>query len=120
MLNDQVSGKTDIPGTAVPSGWGGLGGTTIHALSVGNVAKLVSLLETPTLATKIKVQAEAIGETGEGDGGEIVVIGVGGISSGSTLKHFMDVGAVAGEVGTALGVEGVGIFEKIFTEAGLQ
>ena len=60
------------------------------------------------------------GETGEGDAGEIVVIGVGGISSGSTLKHFMDVGAVAGEVGTALGVEGVEIFEKIFKEAGLQ
>ena len=118
VLNDQVE-KKDTPGMAVPPGWGGLGGTTIHALSVGNVAKLVSLLETPTLATKLKVEPEALGETGD-DTGAIVVIGVGGINNGSTLKHFLDVGAVAGEVGTALGVEGVDIFEKIVKEAGLQ
>jgi hypothetical protein len=37
-----------------------------------------------------------------------------------TLKHFLDVGAVAGEVGTALGVEGVGVFERIFKEGGFD
>ena len=53
-------------------------------------------------------------------GDDIVVFGVGGINNGITLKHFLDVGAVAGEVGTALGVEGVGIFERICKEAGLD
>jgi dihydroorotate dehydrogenase len=50
----------------------------------------------------------------------IVVIGVGGINSGQTFNHFMAVGAVAGEVATALGLEGVQVFERIFKEAGLD
>ena len=113
-----MQGKKETPGTALPGGWGGLGGTTIHALSVGNVAKLVSLLETPSLKTRFKVE-----ETGDNEREgreEIVVLGVGGINSGVTLKHFLDVGAVAGEVGTALGVEGVGAFERIYKEAGFD
>src|SRR5439155_21277061 len=42
----------DTSGFAIPSGTGALGGAIIHPLSVGNVSKLVSLLETPPLATK--------------------------------------------------------------------
>ena len=121
VFNDQVNDNSD-PGFALSTGTGGLGGTTIHPLSVGNVSKLVSLLETPSLATKYKL-AEAE-ERSMGDGNavrdDIVVFGVGGIHSGITLKHFLDVGAVAGEVGTALGVEGVEIFERICKEAGLD
>jgi dihydroorotate dehydrogenase (fumarate) len=120
VFNDQVDAEK-TPGFALPSGVGGLGGTTIHPLSVGNVSKLVSLLETPTLATRHKLsddEAKTAGDDGAAE--RIVVIGVGGINSGQTLKHFLAVGAVAGEVGTALGVEGVSVFERIHMEAGLD
>lgn len=120
VFNDQVD-LTAPPGYAVPSGWGGLGGVTIHPLSVGNVSKLVSLLETPTLATRHKLserEVKNMGETIVDD--RIVVIGVGGINSGQTFRHFFDVGAVAGSVGTALGVEGISIFERIYKEASLD
>jgi dihydroorotate dehydrogenase (fumarate) len=113
VFNDQTSSK-DVPGFAVPTGWGGLGGTTIHPLSVGNVAKLVSLLETPSLATRYTLSEMASKRDTDDDG--IVVIGVGGINSFATLNHFLDAGAVAGEIGTAVGVEGVKIFERIYSE----
>jgi dihydroorotate dehydrogenase (fumarate) len=114
VFNDQLkSGESED--MALPTGWGGLGGATIHPLSVGNVSKLVSLLESPTQSTKLKL---AIDKNGDKDTENIVVFGVGGISNGKTLKHFLKVGAVAGEVATALGVEGVGVFERICKEAG--
>jgi dihydroorotate dehydrogenase (fumarate) len=120
VFNDQVDPK-GAPGFALPSGYGGLGGSAIHPLSVGNVSKLVSLLETPTLATKHKL-VEMGSKTLNVDVPDeaIVVIGVGGINSGQTFNHFMAVGAVAGEVATALGLEGVQVFERIFKEAGLD
>lgn len=116
VFNDQVKSK-DSDDMALPTGWGGLGGVTIHPLSVGNVSKLVSLLESPTQATRLKL-AGADKSTEEGPE-KIVVFGVGGINSGKSFKHFLNVGAVAGEVGTALGVEGVGVFERICKEAGI-
>jgi dihydroorotate dehydrogenase (fumarate) len=120
VFNDQTT-KDDSPGFAVPSGFGGLGGTTIHSLSVGNVSRLVSLLETPTLATRQKLSdmaAKNIGEDVAEDG--IVVIGVGGVNSGITFQHFMNVGAVACEIATAFGIEGDSIFERICKEAELN
>lgn len=120
VFKDQVDADKP-PELALPSGLGGLGGAMIHPLSVGNVSKLVSLLETPTLATKHKLsdaEAKSMREDGFTEG--IAVIGVGGINSGQTLKHFLAVGAVAGEVGTALGAEGISVFEKIYKEAGLD
>ena len=123
VFHDDIE-DDDLFGFALPSGTGGLGGTTIHPLSVGNVSKLVSLLENPSLRTKYKLAAgDDVNGMGAGDcaGGQgIVVFGVGGINSGRTLKHFLAVGAVAGEVGTAFGVEGIGIFERICKEAGLE
>lgn len=116
VFHDEVE-DDGMFGFAVPTGTGGLGGATIHPLSVGNVSKLVSLLESPSMRTKHKLSAETAGET-ENEG--IVVFGVGGIHSGKTLKHFLAVGAVAGEVATAFGVEGIGIFERICNEAGLE
>lgn len=122
VFNDQIDSKEDTtPGFALTSGMGALGGMTIHPLSVGNVSKLVSMLETPSLSTKYKLEEIEGKSKGDGNAGEaIVVIGVGGINSGVTLRHFMAVGAVAGEVGTALGVEGVSVFEKICKDAGLE
>jgi dihydroorotate dehydrogenase (fumarate) len=119
VFNDQVD-PDSTPGLALPSGSGGLGGSTIHPLSVGNVSKLVGLLETPTLATRhklVEMGAKNVDHNATDDA--IVVIGVGGISSGQTYNHFMAVGAVAGEIGTALGVEGVQVFERICKEARL-
>jgi dihydroorotate dehydrogenase (fumarate) len=116
VFHDEVE-DDGMFGFAVPTGTGGLGGATIHPLSVGNVSKLVSLLESPSMRTKHKLSAETAGEA-ENEG--IVVFGVGGINSGKTLKHFLAAGAVAGEVATAFGVEGIGIFERICKEAGLE
>jgi dihydroorotate dehydrogenase (fumarate) len=118
VFNDQID-EGGVPGFAVPTGWGGLGGSTIHPLSVGNVSKLVALLETPSHVTKLKLSQEAVKSMNEQVNDGIVVLGVGGINSGKTFNHFMAVGAVAGEVGTALGVEGVKVFERIHKEAGL-
>lgn len=117
VFNDQVESRESAD-MALPTGWGGLGGATIHPLSVGNVSKLISLLESPTHATKYKLSGGADNAEDEKPGG-IVVFGVGGINSGKTLKHFLNVGAVVGEVGTALGVEGVQVFERICNEAGI-
>jgi len=86
---------------------------------VGNVSKLVALLETPSHVTKQKLSEDVIKSMDEELNDEIVVLGVGGINSGKTFNHFMAVGAVAGEVGTALGFEGVKVFERIHKEAGL-
>jgi dihydroorotate dehydrogenase (fumarate) len=115
VFNDQTSNDIE-PGFAVSPGFGGLGGATIHSLSVGNVSKLVSLLETPTLATKLKLSEMAAKNTDGDTGNGIVVIAVGGVNSGTTFKHFMNVGAVACEVATAFGVEGIQVFERISKE----
>ena len=95
----------------MPTAWGGLGGSTIHPLSVGNVSKLVSLLHSP--ARLKRPESEGIQDSKDG----IVVIGVGGINSGKTLQHFLSLGAVAGELCTGLGIEGISIFERICLEA---
>jgi len=44
---------------------------------------------------------------------QIEIIGVGGCQDFSSYERFMNVGAAAVAVGTALGREGVGVFEKI-------
>ena len=54
--------------------------------------------------------------TDDDTGNGIVVIGVGGVNSATTFKHFINVGAVACEVATAFGVEGVQVFERISKE----
>ncbi len=45
--------------------------------------------------------------------GDVAVIGVGGVADGAGYRRMRRVGAEAVAVGTALGSEGVGIFERI-------
>jgi len=80
------------------SGIGGLGGSALHPLALGNVATLRRMLDTHDVLRHIEI------------------IGVGGVSDADGYERMRSVGAAAVGVGTALGVEGVGVFEKIWRE----
>ncbi|KAK2590581.1 dihydroorotate dehydrogenase [Conoideocrella luteorostrata] len=82
---------------ALPSadGLGGLAGASLHALAVGNVATLRRLLD----------GREALRH--------VVVLGVGGVSDGLGYGRMRRAGAAAVGVATALGAQGVGVFERI-------
>ena len=77
------------------SGIGGLAGPSIHPISLGNVYSIRMMLdEHPQLR-------------------HIHIIGVGGVSDAAGFRRMKAVGASAVGVATALGAEGVKIFEKI-------
>ena len=78
------------------TGIGGLAGSALHPLALGNVATLRRMLN----AHK---ELEAID-----------IIGVGGVSDVAGYKRMEAAGASAVAIGTALGVEGTTIFEKIW------
>ena len=78
------------------TGIGGLAGSSLHPLALGNVATLRRML-----ATHKKLE-------------NIDIIGVGGVSDAAGYKRMKAVGASVVAVGTALGVEGTSIFEKIW------
>ena len=80
--------------SAAGTGVGGLAGESIHWLSLGNVDSL----------------RRGLDEAGLED---VVVIGVGGVGDRDGMDRMVAVGAGAVEVGTALGREGVSVFEKI-------
>jgi dihydroorotate dehydrogenase (fumarate) len=82
------------------TGIGGLAGVALHPLALGNVATLRKVLD----------QRE---ETKE-----VFIIGVGGVSDHGGFERMNKVGAAAVAVATALGREGVGVFEKILTGKG--
>ena len=89
--------------TAIPAinsstgtGIGGLAGSALHSLALGNVATLRRMLDAHKELKHIEI------------------IGVGGVSDAAGYKRMRGVGASAVAVGTALGVEGTGIFEKIW------
>ncbi|KAL9102048.1 MAG: hypothetical protein Q9163_002756 [Psora crenata] len=77
------------------SGIGGLAGSAIHPLALGNVATLRRMLD----------QHESLKR--------IEIIGVGGVSDRAGFERMKNVGASAVGVGTALGTGGVGVFERI-------
>ena len=89
--------------TAIPAinsssgtGIGGLAGSALHPLALGNVATLRRMLDAHKELKHIEI------------------IGVGGVSDAAGYKRMRGVGASAVGVGTALGVEGTSIFEKIW------
>jgi dihydroorotate dehydrogenase (fumarate) len=82
------------------TGIGGLAGAALHPLALGNVATLRKVLDRRK-ETK-----------------EVFIIGVGGVSDHGGFERMRKVGAGAVAVATALGREGVGVFEKILTEKG--
>lgn len=77
------------------SGLGGMAGTPIHALSLGNVYTLRKMLDQEP---KLK---------------QIQIIGVGGVNDAQGFARMKAVGAYAVGVATALGVKGIQVFEEI-------
>lgn len=67
----------------------------MHPLALGNVKTIRKLLD----------QHDELKH--------IDIIGVGGVQDFAGFERFMNIGAAAVAVGTALGKEGVGVFEKI-------
>jgi len=78
-------------------GIGGMAGDAIHPLALGNVKTLRKMLDACE----------------EEDVRKIKIIGVGGVSDAAGFGRMKNVGAIAVGVGTALGREGVAVFEKI-------
>lgn len=84
-------------GSANGTGIGGLAGDALHPIALGNVKTIRSLLHSSS----------------HPDVKSISIIGIGGVSDAAGYKRMMSVGATAVGVGTALGRDGVDIFEKI-------
>ncbi|KAE8446946.1 hypothetical protein EG329_011428 [Mollisiaceae sp. DMI_Dod_QoI] len=84
-------------GSANGTGIGGMAGDALHPLALGNVRTIRSMLDASP----------------HPDIQRIAIIGIGGVSDAAGFKRMRSVGAAAVGVGTALGREGVGIFEKI-------
>jgi len=82
---------------AVPTALGGSAGDTIHALSLGNVYTFTSLLRQP--------EYEALKD--------IVIIGVGGVTSKEAVARMRRAGADVVGSATLFGKEGVGAFETL-------
>ena len=77
------------------TGIGGLAGSALHPLALGNVSTIRRMLDAHELLQHIEI------------------IGVGGVSDAAGYERMRAVGAAAVGVGTALGVEGVAVFEMI-------
>ncbi|WYZ41654.1 hypothetical protein EsH8_V_000549 [Colletotrichum jinshuiense] len=90
------AGEDGALGPRLPgSGLGGMAGPPLHPLALGNVK---------TIAEMVAREPELL---------HIKVIGVGGVSDADGFRRMKSVGAYAIGVGTALGREGVEVFEKI-------
>lgn len=84
--------KNVLPG----NGLGGMAGTPLHPLSLGNVATIRRLLdEQPDML------------------GHIQIVGVGGVCDSGGYRRMRSVGAAVVGVGTGLGIKGVKVFEDI-------
>ncbi|EUC42925.1 hypothetical protein COCMIDRAFT_102290 [Bipolaris oryzae ATCC 44560] len=84
------------------TGIGGLAGTPLHPLALGNVYTIVQMLAQHEVLKGIQV------------------IGVGGVADTEGYRRMRGVGARAVGVGTALGRKGVGVFEEIIGTVGVQ
>lgn len=87
-------------GSVSGSGIGGMAGDALHPLALGNVKTLREMLD-----------ASPCEELHQ-----IAIIGVGGVKDGKGFERMRSVGAAAVGVGTALGRDGVAVFEKIHSE----
>ncbi|KAF2866721.1 hypothetical protein BDV95DRAFT_440691, partial [Massariosphaeria phaeospora] len=81
--------------SATNTGLGGLAGTPLHPLALGNVYTIKTLL----------LQHQQLAH--------IQIIGVGGVEDAAGYRRMRAVGAAAVGVGTALGRKGVGVFGEI-------
>ena len=81
--------------SASGAGIGGMAGSPLHPLALGNVKTIREMLDKHT---QLK---------------DIDIIGIGGVSDHAGFQRMKAVGASVVAVGTALGREGVDVFEKI-------
>ncbi|KAF9776055.1 hypothetical protein IL306_005812 [Fusarium sp. DS 682] len=77
------------------SGVGGMAGPPLHPLALGNVSTLRKMLDQVPELSHVKI------------------IGVGGVRDGDGYRRMRAVGAYAVAVGTGLGKQGPGVFERI-------
>ncbi|GAA5975477.1 hypothetical protein JCM11641_004279 [Rhodosporidiobolus odoratus] len=82
---------------ALPGGWGGLAGASVHQTSLGTVHRLSLLLHSST-DERLK---------------SISIIGVGGAHDAASVERFRRAGASAVACATGLGREGLAVFEKM-------
>jgi hypothetical protein len=75
----RASAEEDAP---LQSGWGGLAGSTVHPLALGNVARLAQLLRSRTETDDERLRG-------------IVLIGVGGAGDAEAVERFRRAGADA-------------------------
>ena len=74
---------------------GGLAGSALHPLALGNVRRLRTMLDAQPSLSAIRI------------------IGVGGVHDNDGFKRMKAAGAFAVGVATAFGAQGIGVFEKI-------
>ncbi|KAF7944385.1 hypothetical protein EAE96_010782 [Botrytis aclada] len=80
-------------------GIGGMAGDALHPLALGNVKTIRRMLDTSPFEYMRNIE----------------IIGVGGVKDSAGFSRMRKVGASIVGVGTALGREGVGIFEQILS-----
>jgi dihydroorotate dehydrogenase (fumarate) len=83
-------------------GIGGLAGAPLHPLALGNVAMLRKMLDSEPAISHVPI------------------IGIGGVSDTAGFSRMQAAGAVVVGVGTAYGIEGIDVFERIVKPEALQ
>ena len=100
LVLEEAPQRDYAPGLASPSGIGigGMAGSALHPLALGNVR---------TLRMRLDEHAALRG---------IEIVGVGGVDNYAGYERMRSVGAAAVAVGTAFGRDGVALFEMIANE----
>ncbi|MEG9481657.1 dihydroorotate dehydrogenase [Mannheimia sp. HC-2023] len=93
LMQDDKSVLNSEVGTGV----GGMAGTAIHALSLGNVYTLRQMLDQEPALKSLQI------------------IGVGGVNDKAGFERMKAVGADFVGLATALGVKGIGVFKEILS-----
>ncbi|KAI9733489.1 MAG: dihydroorotate dehydrogenase [Claussenomyces sp. TS43310] len=97
VMKEDDEGACPALNSASGEGIGGMAGSALHPLALGNVATLRKMLD--------KCDEESIRG--------IAIIGTGGVGDFKGFERMKAVGAAAVGVGTALGREGIEVFGKI-------
>ncbi|MDO4429820.1 MAG: dihydroorotate dehydrogenase [Lonepinella koalarum] len=90
-----IQQEKSVLNSEVGTGIGGMAGTAIHALSLGNVYSLRQMLDQEPALKHLQI------------------IGVGGVNDAGGFARMKSVGADFVGLATALGVKGIGVFEEI-------
>lgn len=92
IMNESCVAKL---GSVDGMGIGGMAGAPLHPLALGNVALLRKMLDSEPAISHVPI------------------IGIGGVSDAAGFARMQAAGATVVGVGTAFGVEGIDVFEKI-------